>query len=132
MIQAAPYIVIGVFGTIAIVLYIAGCAITKTWWPMFGIIPAILSCVFGISLSTKLDDDGYKDDESCEIFTADSVLFYLCCSVVSCIALVVVFWHAGIINNKCLGFTLGGDAATTVGFIIFMILYNKIEGDSNF
>ncbi|EAY11791.1 hypothetical protein TVAG_458630 [Trichomonas vaginalis G3] len=129
MIQAAPYIVIGIFGTIALVLFIAGCAITKTWWPLFGIIPATLSCIFGVSLSTKLGDDYVEDTEGCNIFTADSVLFYLVCSVVSTIALNVVFWHAGTINKKCFGFMIGGDVAVCIGFVVFMILYGKTEDD---
>ncbi|EAY08716.1 hypothetical protein TVAG_079760 [Trichomonas vaginalis G3] len=129
MIQAAPYIVIGIFGTIALVLYIAGCAITKQWWPLFGIIPATLSCIFGISLSTKMGDDYVEDTEGCNIFTADSVLFYLLCSIVSCIALIAVFWHCGTIDGICFGFMMGGDAATAIGLIAFIILWGKAEGD---
>jgi hypothetical protein len=128
MISAAPYIVLGIFATISLVLYIAGCAISKEWYPMFTIIPAILCCIFALILLPMLEDNYYTDG-TCAVFTPDSTIFFLIFFIVSTIGLPCVFYHCGIIRGLCFGMTLGGDASVLIGFIIFVIVSKKTEGN---
>ena len=125
MMRALPYILLGVFGAIAIVLYIAGCAITKNWWLLFTIFPAIITCVLAFILMPMLDDS--YSQEGCAVFTPDSTMFYLMCAIVSTIGLPVVFYNCDIINATCFGMHMGGDAVIIIGFIAFMVISSKSE-----
>ena len=125
MIKAVPYIILGVFATIAIVLYIAGCAITKNWWLMFVIIPAIICCVLALILMPMLDDSYTL--EGCAVFTPDSTLFYLMFFIITAVGLPLVFYHCGTIKALCFGMNIGGDVAVLIGFIAFLITANKVD-----
>lgn len=125
MIQAGPYIIIGVFGSIALALYIAGCAATGVWWAMFTVIHAALACIFAISYITKFHDSTFTHDYVCEVFTIDSLLFCLVFCFLSSIAFVTVLWHCTVVNYDCLWCVFGGDLSTFIGFVAFIHYYKK-------
>lgn len=127
MIASAPYLVLGIFATISIVLYIAGCAISKEWWPMFTIIPAIICCILALILLPMLDDN-YSTD-GCAVFTPDSTIFFLVFFIVATIGLPCIFYHCGTIKSLCLGMTLGGDASVLIGFITFIVMSNNVASE---
>lgn len=130
MIPAVPYIVLAVFGTISIVLYIAGCAITNNWWALFGILLQIIAIIFAIIFTHKLvEEDSWNDEKSCieHIFTVDSTLWFFMVFQCSAIGLCSVFYHCTTINLTCFLMQLGGDVAVIIGFIVYVILTGKVK-----
>ncbi|OHT01970.1 hypothetical protein TRFO_31042 [Tritrichomonas foetus] len=120
MVQAVPLVVLGVFATVSIVLFIGGCAITKNWYPLFIIIPAILTCVAAY-LFVVTGQGGLEGGW----ISKDTYLFFVVVFGVSIIGLPLVFYHCSIINWKALAMHLAGDVATGIGFGLFVWLSQK-------
>ena len=127
MIKALPYIILGVFATVAIVLYISGCAITKDWLLMTVAIPAVITCILALILMPMLDSS--YSVEGCAIFTPDSTMFFLIAALVSTIALPCVFYHCKTVDSLCFGMHLGGDAVVLIGFFVFLWAVKKVEDE---
>ena len=124
---AAPFITLGIFSTISLTLYIVGCVITKNWYPMFTIIPALFCLILALILMPLLDETNYSSQEGCAVFTADSTTFLLVVFGVSAVMLPIVFYHTNVINAVCLGMHLGGDASILIGFILYAYIDSKVN-----
>lgn len=125
-IQAVPLIVLAVFATCAIVLYIGSCAVLKNWYPLFILIPAVLTCVFAY-LFVKTGSGGLEGG----CISKDTWLFLTVCCIVSIIGLPLVLYHCDVIEWKCLVMQLCADVITAVGFIVFIVLSKKYEDHIN-
>ena len=123
---AVPYVMMGVFATISLCLYIGGCAITKNWLPLVCIIPALFVCFCAV-MFVRTTKEGYCEGGK---ITNDAWLFYLCCGVISLIAMPLVFYHIKKLNATGLGMHLGGDVCTGIGFAVFLILNKKVDDNA--
>lgn len=127
--QALPYIILGAFLTIGTVLFIAGCAVSKNWWPMLSVIPGLFSLAF-VYWYMKFEDDSYEG--GCHP-TSDGIMFLLVLGIISIIAMPIVFNHIGILKDSfSLGMNYGGVAAYAVGFGVYMYLDRKDNDFANF
>ena len=126
MIPALPYIILAIFSTIAIVLYIAGCAVTHNWWPLFGILMQIAAIIFFILFTSRIQAS-YVDEESwfARMFTEDSTIFFGVLFQSSAIGLVSIFFHCDTISRDCFLMQFFGDVALIIGFIVYVYLKTR-------
>ena len=125
--RALPYLVFGIFATVSVVLYIAGCALCKNWYPMFVIFPAIVCCFFLYGFLRSIEDD--YEQEGCCSFTPDSSLFLLIFSIASAVMLPITFFRCGTIDLMSLLMHLGGDISVAIGFSLYLYLAKREEYD---
>ena len=125
--RALPYLVFGVFATASVVLYISGCALSKNWYPMFTLFPAIVCCFFLYGFLRSIEDN--YEQEGCFSFTSDSSLFLLVFSIVSAVMLPITFYRCSTIDLKSLLMHLGGDISVAIGFSLYMYLAKREEYD---
>ena len=117
--QAIPLIVLGVFATVSIVLYIGGCAITKNWYPLFVAIPVLLLCGAAY-LFVATGPNGLQNGW----IRKDTYLFYTLFFATCIIGLPLVFYHCDVIGWKGLVVHIAGDVCSVAGFITFMIPFS--------
>ena len=120
---AVPYVVLGSFVTISTVLYIAGCAITKNWYPLLTLIPAAVA-IFCVYMFHNTSDEATWEG-GC--VSSDTWLFGLVAAITSMIAMPVMFYHIGILGGKGLAMHLAGDLSTTIGYFVFVYLRKREE-----
>ena len=121
--KATPFIVLGIFACISLILYLGGCGISGNWYPLFVLIPALFAIFFGYALSRTLDD--FYEKTSFISFTSDSAIFFLVCCAVVAIAMPFTFYHCGILDLFSLLMHIGGDVVSAIGAIAFIITYKK-------
>ena len=122
--RALPYIVLGIFTCLSLILYLSGCALSHNWYPLFVLFPALLACFF-VYAFTKTNDDSYQP--GCFSFTADSSIFLLICSIILAIGLPATFYRCKILDLFSLLMHFGGDLLTAIGIIVFSFMQRKTE-----
>ena len=133
MIKAAPYIVLGIFATISIVLYIAGCAIDNNWYLLFSVFPLIFAIFFSICFATQITGGeifGYEySDGFCanHCLTIDFNIFAVVFFAVSTFGLPAIFYHCGTIGSFLFWMHLGGDISSLLMVISFIVLSKMAE-----
>ena len=121
--KAVPFIVLGIFACISLILYLAGCGISGNWYPLFVLIPAAIALFFAYALSRTLDD--YYEKTSVFSFTSDSALFLLVCCAVVAIGLPFTFYRCGVLDLFSLLMHIGGDVAAAIGAVVFIVVLKK-------
>ena len=123
---AVPYVVLGTFVTISGLLYILGCTITHNWYPLLTLIPAAIA-IFCVFMFHRMTDDGSWEG-GC--ISSDTWMFCLVAGVTSMIAMPVMFKHVGLLDSTGLWLHLAGDAATAIGYFVFVYLHKKANDTS--
>ena len=117
-----PLIVFSVAIVLGTTLYIVGCSITKNWYPMFVIFPALLLIFFAYMFISRIDEDNMVEGGW---GSADAWLFMAVFALTSFIALPLVFFHCRIINGTGLGLHLAGDVLYGIGFGLYIWLNRR-------
>jgi len=122
--NAAPYVVLGIFLAIGICLMIGSGVSQGTWYSMYVAIPALLTVIshFGI---TSFEEDVLSDDIG--LMSVDS--WYFCCAVcfTSCIGLPVIYYRLDWLTGLGLGLTIGGAFSILIGLMVSEHLRKKQE-----
>lgn len=119
---AVPIVIFAVALCVGATLYIAGCAVTKNWYPMLTLFPAIFLLFFAYMFVSHMESMPGEG-----LMSSDSWLFLTVFALVSVIGMPLVFFHCGLIGGKSLGMHLAADVAFGIGFGVYVYLSLKEE-----
>lgn len=117
---AVPFCTLGGFLTAGAALFIAGCSITKNWYPLLTLIPATLT-VFCLYMFHQTSDNDYEGG----FVSSDTWFFGVTAGMTSMLAMPLMFKHIGLLDGVGLGMHLAGDAMVAIGYGVFMLLRKK-------
>ena len=123
MAGALPLVVFAIALCVGATLYIAGCAVTKNWYPMLALFPALLLLFFAYMFMLNMDKEPGESWMS-----SNSWLFLTVAALVSVIGLPLVFFHCDLIGGKSLAMLLAADVAFGIGLGLYIYMSSKEEG----
>jgi hypothetical protein len=129
---ALSYVVLALFVVGSICCYFGGCAVTGFWYPLFTIIPAVLTAVCGY-LFMETDSETGTREGGC--VTQDGWAFAMGCFAAGLLAVPLFLYHYQLArdgyNKKSLTsllIHLAGDVLAGIGCALFLALSGRDDG----
>lgn len=102
---------------VALLLYISGCVVGGSWYPVVSVLPSLASIACGLMFSHTSDDT--------KPISSDTWLFMLIGCLATMTALPTVFYHLEKLNAAALALQMSGDLCTFFTVVIFITLSKR-------
>jgi hypothetical protein len=120
-------VLLGVFISLGVGLFVGGCQATSNWYPMLAIIPILFGGValYGIRSTGEGMEAGWV--------SFDAWVFFLVVSLSSALGLPIVLWHVANDDPPILGIILesSGCLVSYIGFLLHAIVPHLACGDGD-
>lgn len=123
--QAWTIIILAATLTLAGVLYLLGCVLSKNWYPLFTIFPALLTLFFVYGFIQSEPSGGWSDSKISE----DAWLFLLVFGITACIGLPCVLYHVRTLNATGFWLHFAGDIVVGIGVGVYIYLTRMGENE---
>lgn len=127
MIQAAPYILLGVFLTIELAMIIAGCLLDKNAYPIITLAPTIFALICQFLADTY--SDGLHEEG---LLTVDVFNYFLGVGLICSIGVPLILFHNKTIKEISLGIIIAGIVLQVIGYWIYSCMHKRLAQDSGF
>jgi len=115
---ALPVVLLSVFVTVSVALFVTACAIWDEWLPLVSLVPMTLIGLFSYAFSRTLPDS------ECEasLITNHGWLFLILTAVTSLVAMPILFWHLGELKLGALAMHLAADVLLGISSLSFVLV----------
>ena len=114
MIQAAPYIALGVFLAIELALVIISCVLDKNAYALIIIVPLCFAIICQFLADSY--SDGYHEEG---LLTVDTINWFFGVAFAASIGIPLMLWHDKLIKDIGLGLTLGAVVIQLISYWVF-------------